>query len=146
MVNVLIVPRIISVPKRVLLLDTPLTFNGGVIPTPECFQEINIIRKYIISGTVIPEDFYRSSKRGDALLVRFGYMHLCLLGQSSNIRLYLKQYDDHVMFVEVNTHLPMELSPPGASFRLDKIRKLERETFGSIGVISRHTDDDEDDQ
>lgn len=50
------------------------------------------------------------------------------------------------MFIEVNTHTPMNLKPAGG-FMLQKIKKQEIAALGAIGVIQRPYDkmDDEDD-
>lgn len=59
------------------------------------------------------------------MLVKGKVMHLHLDGPS-NALVYLIQYDDAVLIIEVNSHIHLNDKPEGKKFRADLIGKAER--------------------
>jgi hypothetical protein len=62
--------------------------------------------------------YYRADidKFSDQLLARHGVMHLHLDGKDSNCILYLLQYEMHVVFLTIDTHVHLEDIPPAKKF------------------------------
>lgn len=83
------------------------------------------IKSYIETGTPISDNYYRASsdRRGDDLLVKSGIMHLHLTHPHDDFILYLMQFDDFVLFIEVSTHAHLQKVPIGSSFNMYSIKK-----------------------
>ncbi|WP_158043335.1 hypothetical protein [Skermanella pratensis] len=90
-------------------------------------SDLELLIDLIESGGAVPDRFYRPSRdrRGDDMLVKGKVMHLHLDGPS-NALVYLIQYDDAVLIIEVNSHIHLHDEPEGKKFRADLIGRAER--------------------
>jgi hypothetical protein len=91
-------------------------YRQTVALTPEQEACLAEIRERIESGRRLPAYCYRVNRdsSGDALLVREGIMHLHLSRKDRNAILFLVQYEDHVVFLDVTDHAPFRDDPPGS--------------------------------
>ena len=79
-------------------------------------DELNEIIEQISSGKGISEEFYRAGidVDDDELLEKEGIMHLHLGGKNSDVLLFLVQYPDRVVLLEINTHKHFRTEPVGS--------------------------------
>ena len=96
--------------------------------SPRQQDDLELLFESVEAGKPLPDRFYRPSmgRRGDDLLVNNKIMHLHLDGPSDAL-VYLIQYDDVVLIIQVNTHVHLLDKPEGKKFRADLISKAERE-------------------
>jgi hypothetical protein len=71
------------------------------------------IRKRIQAGHQLPPFCYRRDSSPDELLEREGIMHLHLSPTDRDEVVFLVQYDEHVVFLEVTNDAPFRDDPPG---------------------------------
>ncbi len=74
------------------------------------------LRDCILNGWALAPGFYRKYKGvdSDEMLQRYGIMHLHLGGQNSNVLLFLMQFPDHIVFLEITDHYHFHTKPPGS--------------------------------
>jgi hypothetical protein len=98
------------------------TYRRTIPLTDEITDELDIIRDRIINGYALPPRYYRKDRdtTPDELLDQYGIMHLHLCGQNSNIILYLIQYNNFVIFLELSDHGPFTNRPVGAQLQSHK--------------------------
>lgn len=111
----LTIPHIERKPKDVHVLasfDDP----AGLARDPGIAKVLIHIRKCIENGSPLPTNYYRkgSSATYDTLLETHGIMHLHLGRPNTAELLYAVQYDDHVVFLELNDHRHLQTKPKGA--------------------------------
>jgi len=107
-------PRIEGKRKRVEespRFDKTSYFRGK----PHLAPFVAEIYEAIESGKPLPDWAYRRDLEStpDLLLERMGVMHLHLGSKSSNELLYVYQFDDYVVFLEISSHRHFETDPPG---------------------------------
>jgi hypothetical protein len=87
----------------------------GLTKRPELKQAFDTILRCIRTGRSIPQEFYRANRDStpDELLDREDVMHLHLGNPGTRELLYLIQYDDYVILLEVSDHYHFETDPPG---------------------------------
>lgn len=102
-------------PKRVYKADTFRDSVGLKSKLPDLAANLVLIVRCIESGHPIPERFYRSRREetDDELLELLGVMHLHLDNPGSRELLYLVQFDDHVVLLEVSDHIHVDTQPRG---------------------------------
>lgn len=74
------------------------------------------IRERIQDGRELPPFCYRVNRDSspDDLLEREGIMHLHLSAKDRDEILFLVQYEEHAVFLEVTNHAPFKDDPPGS--------------------------------
>jgi hypothetical protein len=83
--------------------------------TPEQEACLKEIRERIQDGRRLPRFCYRVNRDfPDDLLMREGIMHLHLSAKDREEILFLVQYEEHVVFLEVTNHAPFKNDPPGS--------------------------------
>lgn len=77
------------------------------------------LRQCITTGVQLPSRFYRRGKGidDDPALSRFGIMHLHLGGQGSDVLVFLMQFAEDVILLEINNHRPFQDIPPARTLR-----------------------------
>ncbi|MCD2174446.1 hypothetical protein [Rhizobium sp. C4] len=126
MARLLKLSRIERKPKKVLEsphFDSPSYFRGK----PHLAAHLADIYIAISKGEPLPPWAYRRDidTTDDDLLERLGVMHLHLGSQSSAELLFLMQYEEHVIFLEIASHRHFETDPPGTLLRRLHERKVE---------------------
>ena len=79
----------------------------------------------VTSGTALPKGAYRRSSGPDTLLLRDGIMHLHLGHSGSRELLYLVQYADAVVLLEISDHYHFTTKPIGATLRSIHAKRIE---------------------
>jgi hypothetical protein len=118
----------ILVSKKVHYLTIPLIFNG-VEATSKLKNLILTLSNQIENGIEIDPKHYRRSTNGDKLLINSGVMHLHLTHAGDDTILYLMQFDDDVLFLEVSDHRYLNSVPPGQNFNMFNIYKKIGDIF-----------------
>ena len=79
--------------------------------------ELVTIQKRVVSGSILPQRFYRSGRgrTPDRLLDEDAIMHLHLGNPGTPELLFLRQYDDHVVLLELSNHYHFDYDPPGTA-------------------------------
>jgi hypothetical protein len=115
-------PRLQPKPKRVHLKE----LHVAVRLTDEQKQDFADLVEHIPNGTRVPERFYRNDidTSPDELLERDGIMHLHLGGPYSRELVFLVQYDEDVMILEINDHYHFKTDPIGTVLRTWHERKI----------------------
>lgn len=77
------------------------------------------VMKCIENGSPLPDGYYRKGigRTGDTLLETDGIMHLHLGKSDTSELLYLIQYPDHVVLLELGDHAHFGTKPIGARLR-----------------------------
>lgn len=134
--------RILPTAKKCYFFENPLPFNG-VSANKLISDNIQSIMNCIENGAPIPQKHYRASsdRKGDELLVKFGIIHLHLVHPGDNNILYLQQYEDFVLLLEVSTHTHLEKIPIGSNFNMYSINKRATKIANEIAELKRQKDD-----
>jgi len=103
-------------PKRVVLAKNFKDWIGA-LSDPEVAARFTRLRDCITQGYIVPDHYYRRSTRQDDLLGQEGIKHLHLDGGGGDILLFAVEYDDAVVFLEINSHRHFAGEPPGAVLR-----------------------------
>lgn len=105
-------------PKRVDYAAAWEQRNRGVDQGSQAEIDLFAIIDAVGEGNLVPERCYRHGiDRNypiDELLEDRGIKHLHLGGADSDIILYLVEYEDFVLFLEIGTHRDLETEPPGS--------------------------------
>ena len=109
---------------------------------PEVAAAVVQITRCIENGTPLPSGYYSklAGRARDGLLEREGIMHLHLRKSNSEELLWLVQYEDDVVFLELGDHQPFEARPPGsvlAAYHAFKLKKKEGELAARPSVRAR---------
>ena len=99
----------------------------------------------ISAGRPLPDRFYRAGvdRDHDALLDALGVMHLHLGGRGSDDLLFLVQYPDRVVLLEINSHKHFTTEPKGSLLaslheqHLERMAKEAAETEIAEGAARR---------
>lgn len=77
--------------------------------------DLKTLRRCVLEGRPLPPGFYRQGKGQDEdrALKEYGVMHLHLGGQKSDVLVFLMQFPDDVVALEINNHGPFSDHPPG---------------------------------
>ncbi|WP_424138838.1 hypothetical protein [Roseomonas chloroacetimidivorans] len=108
-------------PRDVILVPTYVDRIGLLKPGLEAYQaDLLFLIQLLKNGTPIPRRFYRSVQgpSTDQALEEYGVMHLHLLNPSTDVLVFLMQFEDWVAILEVNNHLPFQQRPPAHLLRL----------------------------
>jgi hypothetical protein len=90
---------------RIGLSKQKSVYSEDLVQLIRCIEQRN----------VLPARFYRKGKGIDAdhALQTFGIMHLHLGGPSSNVLVYLFQFEEMVVLLEISNHYSFLTKPPG---------------------------------
>ena len=101
-----------NIPK---LVQTISSFRITVIKTQLLISELELLTNRVTEGKIIPDRFYRKDRdtSTDRLLEEDGIMHLHLGSKDSSELLYLMQFSNRIIFLEVSDHYHFSLDPPG---------------------------------
>lgn len=130
--------RLAPVPKTITRAASFRVATGrnpkpGELGRDEIFAELADIILDIENGVGAQKWRYRRSGRQvpvDETLKRYGLMHLHLTRKHGGQLLWLLQYDDHVLLLEVSDHSTFGDIPPGSrlvSYHAKAIADAERE-------------------
>lgn len=110
--------------KRV---DSLKSFSTPVLSDRQA-QDLATILSCIQNGLELDDRYYRRGLGAttDTLLAKHGVMHLHLGGQGSNCILYLIQYSDHVLLIEVSGHGYLDSVPEGKGLPYGEIQESEK--------------------
>ncbi len=106
-------------PKEVILVQG-FADRIGLHKLPQQFSDDFLaLRKRIVAGQPLPSSFYRKGKGkyDDEALLQYGVMHIHLGGPASDVLVFLFQFPEHVVFLEITDHTPFGDRPPGRSLR-----------------------------
>lgn len=95
---------------------------------PDLLAAYTALVRAIENGWTLPERFYRKDRHStpDRLLEDEGVMHLHLGDQSTPELVYLMQFDNDVVLLEVSDHYHFTTTPPGSQlYRLHKLPPME---------------------
>jgi len=111
-------PRIEARPKRVHR-STLYTDRVDLKNHPDLAQELLAIIRAIEKGHILPDRFYRRDldTTTDALLDQHGIMHLHLGTPDTPELVFLVQYADGVVLLEIDDHRHFSTLPPGKLLR-----------------------------
>lgn len=100
------------------------------------------MRRAIVAGGPIPEGCYRKGlgTTPDPLLVNHGIMHLHLGSPRTRTLLYLIQYADRVVFLELNDHKYVQMARLPSSQNLLAVhgawlKALENQAATAAGMV-----------
>lgn len=87
-----------------------------VFATPELEDDYNDLIDCLLAGALVPERFYRNriDQKPDPLLAAEGIKHLHLGGSDSDIIVFLVEYEDRVVILEISDHTRFASKPPGS--------------------------------
>jgi len=102
-------------PKNVHKAETYKDSIGLASKRPDLKCHLLKIIHCIENGYAIPEIYYRANRQTthDELLEDLGVMHLHLENPSSRELLYLVQFSDDVVFLEISDHVHVDTKPRG---------------------------------
>lgn len=82
--------------------------------------DLATIIKLLGAGSPIPDKFYRNyvGNGQDELLNDFGIKHLHLGGSTSDILLFLVEFEGRILLLEINDHNAFAESPRGSTLRM----------------------------
>lgn len=107
-------PRLEAKKKQVIVAET-FRDPKGYAQNDDISHAIDRIRTCISNGTPLPSTFYSKGAgiRPDEMLDNYGIMHLHLGDWRSNELLWIVQYPEHVLFLELSDHQPFATNPRG---------------------------------
>ena len=106
-------------PRKVVFLQDKngSLFSNG-IDLSLFIDNILDVASYIEAGEIIPEKYYRASMGRDELYDETGIIHLRIAKEvDNNVRLFIKEYPDRVIFICLNTHKVFNEKPVDKSFK-----------------------------
>lgn len=103
-------------PKEVIRATTYRDYTRRVGKEAKLFDDLDEIEDCIEQGRRLPRRFYRSGLEvdDDPLLADEGIKHLHLEHMGSDALLFAVEYEDRVVFLEVNTHKHFRSEPKGS--------------------------------
>ena len=102
-------------PKRVIY--SPLWADRvGALDAEDIAERFLQLQDCIIQGKIVPPHFYRRGieRTEDELLEAEGIKHAHLDGGGGNAILFVVEYDDAVVFLELDSHRHLETEPVGS--------------------------------
>ncbi len=108
-----------GVQRDVIRAPSFVDWTNTVFSDREIEDDFNEIVDCLLDGRLIPEKFYRNriDHTPDALLAGDGIKHLHLGGRNSDIILFLVEYEDRVVLLEVSNHQHFATKPAGSLLR-----------------------------
>jgi hypothetical protein len=105
-------------------------------------DDLNAIIDEISRGGGVSERFYRAGidSDHDTLLEQEGVIHLHLGGKNSDVLLFLVQYADRVVLLEINTHKHFKTDPIGTLLRSLHEQHLLRATAEELAKMQQAID------
>jgi len=102
--------------KEVILAPNFRDFTRTVKGNQQLEDDLLEITERIESGAPLNRRFYRTGleEDGDPLLIQEGIKHLHLDHMASDVLLFAVEYDDRVVFLEVNSHKHFRGEPKGS--------------------------------
>ena len=106
-------------PKHVRRAANFRDFTGSVAASEALRADLDEIIDCLTAGSILPPRLYRRGieRTYDELLDLHGIKHLHLGGGNSDVLLFLTEYDDRVVLLEVNSHRRLEDDPVGTALR-----------------------------
>lgn len=109
---------------------------GKLLANDLLARKVAHIRVCIQNGTPLPSGYYRKGVglNSDALLQNEGVMHLHLGASNTSELLYLIQYSDHVVLLELSDHSHFAARPVGARLKSRHsvaVARMEKELAAS---------------
>jgi hypothetical protein len=103
-------------PKEVILAPNFRDFTRMVKGNQRLEDDLLDITDRIERGAPLNRRFYRAGleQDGDPLLVQEGIKHIHLDHMGSDVLLFAVEYDDRVVFLEVNSHKHFRGEPKGS--------------------------------
>lgn len=103
-------------PKEVIRGATYNDHTRSVASNPRLLDDLEKIADCIEEGRPLERRFYRSGLDidDDPLLEQEGIKHLHLENMGSDVLLFVVEYRDRVVFLEVNTHKHFKTEPKGS--------------------------------
>lgn len=94
-------------------------YSRRVVAGSQYEDDLNDIIDKIGGGYALPDRYYRAGidRDEDRLLDEQGIMHLHLGGRDSDVLLFLVQYEDRVVLLEINSHKHFTTEPKGTLLR-----------------------------
>lgn len=108
--------RFERMPKEVILGATYVDHTRTVAANARMLDDLEEIANCIERGRAVPRRFYRNGLETDSdpLLNQEGIKHLHLDNMGSDVLLFAVEYEDRVVFLEVNTHKHFKTEPKGS--------------------------------
>ena len=93
--------------------------TGFVVPGTNYAEDLLKIIDCISKGHRLPERMYRNGidRDPDELLENYGIRHLHLGGADSDVLLFVVEYHDCALLLEINSHREFATKPVGATLR-----------------------------
>ena len=93
--------------------------SGMVLAGTQEESDLVEIIRLLAAGSIVPERYYRNGieRDHDELLTEHGIKHLHLGSATSDVLLFLVEYDSKVLLLEINTHKHFESKPVGSVLR-----------------------------
>lgn len=115
-------------PKRIILAENFKDWPGQ-LSDAEIGARFNQISDCLVKGNLVPPSFYRRGieRTSDELLEDEGIKHVHLDTGGGDALLFLVEYDDAVVFLEINSHVHFETEPVGSVLRSLHANCLKRE-------------------
>jgi hypothetical protein len=103
-------------PKEVIVAPNYRDFTRTVKGNEQLEGDLIEIADSIEKGAPLDRRFYRTGLEndGDPLLVQEGIKHLHLEHMGSDVLLFAVEYDDRVVFLEINSHKHFKSEPKGS--------------------------------
>lgn len=103
-------------PKEVIIAPNYRDYTRSVKGNQQLESDLIEIADAIEKGARLDRRFYRAGLEndGDPLLVQEGIKHLHLDHMGSDVLLFAVEYDDRVVFLEVNSHKHFKSEPKGS--------------------------------
>lgn len=91
----------------------------GIADRPDLVGDLARLIAKLESGVALPDRFYRAGvdRDEDRLLDETGLKHLHLGGRHSDVLVFLVEYADRVVLLEINDHKHFRTDPPGTLLR-----------------------------
>lgn len=105
-----------GVERDVIRAPSFVDFTNTVFRDDELAAQFDEIVDCLLEGKLVPEKYYRHriGQTPDPLLVNEGIKHLHLGGRDSDIILFLIEYADRVVILEINDHKHFASKPSGS--------------------------------
>ncbi|MDH7974267.1 hypothetical protein QH494_18930 [Sphingomonas sp. AR_OL41] len=108
-----------------------------IAPGSQAESDLKEVIRLLGGGSLLPEKFYRNGvgRDYDQLLGDYGIKHLHLGGSTEDIILFLVEYEDSVLLLEVNGHEAFATKPVGSALRA--LHRSALQNFDSASTQNR---------